>query len=113
MIIGSGLLARAFTEATKNRSDVVIYAAGVSNSQCTDIREFARERSLLTRSLEAANAAACFVYFSTCSIEDPESTGTAYVQHKLAMEQLTLRRENHLVVRLPQIAGKPRIRIPC
>jgi len=106
MIIGSGLLARAFSDAVRNRPDVVIYAAGVSNSQCRDTREFARERSLLERSLQATEVSKCFVYFSTCSIDDPESSDAPYVQHKVAMEKLTHRHPGHLIFRLPQVAGR-------
>ena len=43
MLIGSGMLARAFSGAFLQREDVCIYAAGVSNSSCTDAHEFARE----------------------------------------------------------------------
>jgi len=43
MLIGSGLLVHAFSRAFLQREDVCIYAAGVSNSSCTDTHEFARE----------------------------------------------------------------------
>ncbi|MBI4524929.1 MAG: NAD-dependent epimerase/dehydratase family protein [Deltaproteobacteria bacterium] len=106
MIIGSGLLARTFHDAAKDRSDVVIYAAGVSNSQCRDVREFDRERNLLERSLQATDVLTCFVYFSTCSIADPESPDTPYVQHKLRMEQIVRAHPSHLILRLPHVAGR-------
>ena len=63
MIIGSGLLAKAFVSGYSHRDDVCIYAAGVSNSGCTDEREFERERIRLADALSAARSAGVFVYF--------------------------------------------------
>lgn len=106
MLVGSGLIAQAFAPAFAQRADVCIYAAGVSNSSCTAAHEFARERERLLKALEAAAHADTFAYFSTCSIADPEATDTAYVRHKLAMEQLVAAHPRHLILRLPQVAGR-------
>jgi nucleoside-diphosphate-sugar epimerase len=106
MIIGSGLLAQAFTPSFSNREDVYIYAAGVSNSQCTDANEFTREQNRLSKALQQTSDFKTFVYFGTCSVADPEARNTPYVKHKLAMEQLAATHPRHLIVRLPQIAGK-------
>ena len=105
MIIGSGLLAQSFASAFLQRDDVCIYAAGVSNSQCTDVREFSREKERLLTALQQAQDVNAFVYFGTCSVADPEVKNTQYVQHKLAMEQLASSHLRHLIVRLPQVAG--------
>ena len=106
MIIGSGLIARAFG-ATYSHSDAVcIYAAGVSNSSCSDAQEFTRERQRLTAALEKSQNIDCFVYFGTCSVGDPAAQYTDYVQHKLAMEELVAAHPRHLILRLPQVAGK-------
>lgn len=106
MIIGSGLIAQAFAPEFSHREDVCIYAAGVSNSSCTDAHEFARERQRLTKALAQAGQKVTFVYFGTCSVADPEARDTPYVQHKLAMEQLVSMHPRHLILRLPQVAGK-------
>lgn len=106
MIIGSGLLAQAFAIPFSQRDDVCIYAAGVSNSSCTDVQEFERERQLLSETLVKAKHVGVFVYFGTCSVADPEARNTPYVQHKLAMEQLVAAHPRHLILRLPQVAGK-------
>ena len=106
MIIGSGLLARAFASLFAQRGDVLIYAAGVSNSACSDVREFARERQRLSDSLENCQSRETFVYFGTCSVMDPEAIDTPYVQHKLAMERLVATHPRYLILRLPQVAGK-------
>lgn len=105
MIIGSGLLAQAFIPAFAHHNDVCIYAAGVSNSQCTDAREFFRERQRLSEGLQQAKDVNAFVYFGTCSVVDPEAQNTPYVQHKLAMEQLAATHPHYLILRLPQVAG--------
>ena len=53
------------------------------------------------------------VYFSTCSIEDPSAQDSEYVKHKIRMENRVRERESYLILRLPQVAGKRRIRTPC
>jgi nucleoside-diphosphate-sugar epimerase len=105
MLIGSGLLAKSFVSEFSQREDVCIYAAGVSNSTCTDAHEFSRERKRLSDSLQKAKEVNPFVYFGTCSVADPEAKGTPYVLHKLAMEQLVSTHPNYLILRLPQVAG--------
>jgi nucleoside-diphosphate-sugar epimerase len=105
MLIGSGLLAQAFVSTYSQRDDVCIYAAGVSNSTCTDTHEFSRERQRLSDALQQAKQVNPFVYFGTCSVDDPEARNTPYVQHKLAMERLASTHPHHLILRLPQVAG--------
>ena len=106
MIIGSGMMARAFRGRMADRVDIVVHAAGVSNSQCNDVREFERENSLLRKTIAKASGADRFVYFSTCSIVDPASAQTPYVLHKLAMESQVRAHPRHLILRLPQVAGR-------
>jgi nucleoside-diphosphate-sugar epimerase len=105
MLIGSGLLAQAFISVYSQREDICIYAAGVSNSTCTDTHEFSRERQRLSDALQLAKHVDRFVYFGTCSVADPEARDTPYVQHKLAMERLAGTHPQHIVFRLPQVAG--------
>lgn len=106
MIIGSGLLANAFPRVFLRRENVCIYAAGVSNSSCTDAREFARERQRLEDALQQTKYVDVFVYFSTCSVADPDARNTPYVQHKLAMEHMIHAHPQNLILRLPQVAGE-------
>ena len=56
--------------------------------------------------IDALPATTLLLYFSTCSINDPAAQDSAYVIHKRAMEQLVARRARHLVLRLPQLAGR-------
>jgi len=105
MIIGSGLLANAFSDAFSDVNDLIIYAAGVSNSNCNDESEFSRERTRLSQTLRKSSKMGTFVYFGTCSVSDPLAINTPYVQHKLSMEKMVYAHPNNLIFRLPQVAG--------
>ncbi len=108
VIVGSGLIARAFRSVRQQIDDACIFASGVSNSACSDAAPFERERSLLSEALVRHVGNSSFVYFSTCSVDDPASRDSAYVKHKLEMESLVRRHNGHLIVRLPQVAGHTR-----
>lgn len=104
MIIGNGLLARAFDAPMLARARAIVYASGVSNSNESRPEPFLRERNMLESALAAAHDER-FVYFSTCSVTDEDRLHTHYVQHKLAMEALVRARPRHLILRLPQVVG--------
>ena len=108
MIIGNGLLAQAFAPYYADRDDVVIFASGVSNSRETDPAAFARERDLLKQALAAAaRRDQVLVYFSSCSIADPELTAAPYVLHKHAQEKMIAERApRRAIFRLPQVVGR-------
>jgi nucleoside-diphosphate-sugar epimerase len=107
MIVGSGLIAGAFVQGGAQAfDDTCFYAAGVSNSGCNDEREYLRERTRLEQAIAACFPGDGFVYFSTCSIEDPAMRDSAYVQHKLRMEDIVRACPRHLILRLPQVAGR-------
>ena len=104
MIIGNGLIAKAFDQYFSDDSEVVIFASGVSNSKENQEEAFLREENLLKNALDANK----FVtYFSTCSIDDPELFNTPYVVHKKKMESLVRGgAQRHAIFRLPQVVGK-------
>jgi len=56
--------------------------------------------------LSQCGNAEAFVYFGTCSVHDREISNRPYVRHKLAMEEMVRAHSRHVVLRLPQIAGK-------
>ncbi|OGX03237.1 MAG: hypothetical protein A3G87_05375 [Omnitrophica bacterium RIFCSPLOWO2_12_FULL_50_11] len=105
MIIGSGLLARAFAPYFETSATACVYAAGISNSACSDQREFERELIRLTAALDLYRSADLFLYFGTCSVSDPLALSSSYVQHKIKMEQIVTTHSRHLILRLPQVAG--------
>jgi nucleoside-diphosphate-sugar epimerase len=102
MILGSGLLARAFSPLAED-GRFLVFASGVSNSTSSTPADQAREADLLAAQ-EGTDAQ--LVYFSTCSIHDPSLAGSAYVLHKQRMENMVCERfQRHLVLRLPNIVG--------
>jgi hypothetical protein len=104
------MMAKAFS-AFELKSDVVIFASGVSNSMEASASAFKRERDLL-RSTRAECPDALFVYFGTCSANDPDRRATPYVLHKLEMESLVMGSEHPwMVLRLPLAVG-PEHRAP-
>lgn len=104
MIVGQGMLARAF-DVFGCDGATTIFVSGVSNSRCTDALQFEREESLLRATLDRHSATGPFVYFGTCSVYDPSATNAPYVVHKRRMEDIVLHNGAGLVVRLPQVAG--------
>ena len=104
-IIGGGMVARAFVNLLKLDNSVTIFASGVSNSDCIDPAEFARESALLSVTLKEVAHRGPFLYFGTCSIYDSELNCKPYVTHKKSMENMVLSYPTGCVVRLPQLAG--------
>lgn len=103
MIVGKGLLAKAFEQHFGGNRDVVVFASGVSNSLETRPSEFAREEKLLRELLDPK--ARRFVYFGSCGATANELELTAYMRHKRAMESLVLSVPHGLVLRLPQVVS--------
>lgn len=104
MIIGNGLLAKAF-EIYRDNPSILIYASGVSNSKEYDKKAFEREKELLKQSIEKFGDL-IFVYFSTTSIYDQELYTSPYVQHKLEIESIIrYSLKNYYIFRLPEVVG--------
>lgn len=103
MIIGNGLIASLFKDT--DREDVIFFASGVSNSLETRKEEFLHEKNLI-RETFINNPKKKFVYFSTCSIYDSSKTQSAYVLHKLEMEQIISKNcAKHLILRVSNAIG--------
>jgi len=103
MVVGSGMLAKAF-ERFRDDASVIIFASGVSNSSEANPEAFEREEKLL-RSF--AGTPAKLVYFSTISIEDPEKQNSDYIKHKLQIEKLIQQSfMKYLIFRLPNLVGR-------
>jgi nucleoside-diphosphate-sugar epimerase len=104
MIIGRGLVARNFGNYAKN-DDFLVFASGVSHSKQCSQDDFKREHDLLLASMKE-NPDKKLVYFSTSSVSDPDLLNTAYIRHKLAMEELVRQHASlHHVFRLSNLAG--------
>ena len=103
MIVGNGLLARAFAPRFADDPSVTIFASGVSNSMETRASAFERERRLLEETI--AQESRPVVYFGSCGVADKAETLTPYMKHKLAMEALVVASPGGRVLRLPQVVG--------
>jgi hypothetical protein len=103
VIVGQGLLARAFAPGTGLAPGTVIFASGVSNSNTTEPAAFAREDALLRTWLD--HAPGDLVYFSSCGLATGDSAHSVYMAHKRSMEALVLAHPRGHVFRLPQVVG--------
>lgn len=102
MIIGSGQLAKVFAKS-QIKDDVCIFASGVSNSSCTDEKQFEREKNLLVDTLKK-NSDKKFVYFSSCALSAIEYPKNDYYKHKVNMEDIIKEHSNnYYIFRVPQL----------
>jgi nucleoside-diphosphate-sugar epimerase len=104
MVVGTGLLAKTF-EAYNASKDILVFASGVSNSKETDPKAFKREFDLL-KATNKAYPNAKLVYFSTVSITDASVNTSAYVQHKIMLENYITKHVNSfLILRTSNVVG--------
>jgi hypothetical protein len=90
MIIGNGSIASIL----KDRDDLVFFASGVSNSSCTDEKEYEREFNLL-KTVSKDNH---IVYFSNLGIYYKQDR---YTQHKREVEEYIRNNyKNYTIVRI-------------
>lgn len=103
MVVGTGQLAKVF-ESFQDK-ECLIFASGVSNSSCIDIKQFEREKNLLIETLKS-NDGKKFVYFSSCALSANDYPKNAYYQHKEAMEDIIkIYSTNYYIFRIPQLFG--------
>ncbi|MEY8673118.1 NAD(P)-dependent oxidoreductase [Francisella philomiragia] len=104
MVVGNGQLAQAFYKYKDNDS-IVVFASGVSNSSCTEQKEFDRERKLLETILKD-NSDKKFIYFSSCALSADEYPKNSYYAHKIQMESIIKElSDKYFIIRLPQLFG--------
>ncbi len=105
MILGNGLVANNLLAFQDDKS-VLIFASGVSNSGEKNQHAYDKEEQLL---MAVKDTPSKLVYFSTCSIFDPDAATSAYTIHKKKMEALIAKTfPNYLILRLPLlIANTP------
>lgn len=105
MVIGNGMIAKRFS-SYGHIDQWLVFASGVSHSLSVSEEEFAREKHLLHSALEK-HPEKTLVYFSTCSIYDPSLQHSAYVKHKLAMEEfISSTAPQYLIFRVSNPVGK-------
>lgn len=93
MILGKGDVASVLTD----HPDLVIFASGVSNSSCTDPKQFEREYNLL----KEQDRFKTLIYFSSIHVDQKF---TPYFLHKLNMERfINMYFQNHNIIRIGNI----------
>lgn len=104
MVIGRGVIANRFVDYELQAKHLIF--AGSVNDSAIRVEEIQEEEIAITNAL-SANPEITFVFFSSCSILDPNLGGTPYVQHKVRMEKLICASaKKFLIFRLPQVLGR-------
>ncbi len=104
MLVGRGVIANRFLDFAL-QSSAVIFAGNIHDSTIQDETLLREEETTLLSAL-SQSLDATFVYFSSCSVLDPNESGSPYVKHKLHMEQLVQKSgRKYLIFRLPQVLG--------
>jgi nucleoside-diphosphate-sugar epimerase len=104
MVIGNGLVARRFG-LYNNEDNFLVFASGVSNSKTQNPGAYNREMKLLEEAVQKYDNRS-LVYFSTCSIYDPQEKASAYVQHKLHIEDfIQTNLKQYHIFRVSNLAG--------
>jgi nucleoside-diphosphate-sugar epimerase len=102
MVVGNGMIAKAFSDMASDDS-LIIFASGVSNSGEKNPSVFQRELDLLN-SFVTKNS--ILIYFSTCSVYDPSLSESAYIIHKLKIEDFISKNFRRFwIFRLPNVVG--------
>jgi nucleoside-diphosphate-sugar epimerase len=103
MILGNGMIAKAIESQMGNGTDLLIVAAGVSDSSETRSSAFIKEEKLLLNNVPLFNQV---VYFSSCALANAELR-SPYYDHKRRMEHLVKENsKSYTIVRLPQVIGR-------
>jgi nucleoside-diphosphate-sugar epimerase len=104
MVIGKGVIATRFNDYL-SQSEYLIFAGSVNDSSIQD-NNIILEEEVAVRAALLEHQDILFVYFSSCSILDPDVAHTPYVQHKIRMEEwIKQTAKKFLIFRLPQVMG--------
>lgn len=102
MLIGKGVIATRFSDYLEQK-DYLIFAGSVNDSSIQD-NDIIQGEERAVRAALLAHPDIPFVYFSSCSILDPDVAHTPYVMHKMRMEELITKSAKYfLICRLPQV----------
>jgi len=105
MVIGNGMIGTRFGSYQKD-DRFVIFASGVSNSKTRFDAAYKREINLLKETIDT-NKQKILVYFSTCSLYDPEEKNSPYIIHKKQVEDIIQSQCNQFYIfRVSNLVGK-------
>ena len=84
---------------------IFIYAAGVSNSNSKNVKDYKREITQIKKVVKKKTNK-IFVYISSLSVENKKLKNDKYIKNKLKIEKIVKKScKKYLIVRLPQIVG--------
>ena len=99
------MIAKRFHSYT-GENEFLVFASGVSNSKLNDSAEYAREMALLEKAIKKYPGK-ILVYFSACSVYDPEESGSRYVLHKKQIEEFIIENvERFSIFRVSNLVGQ-------
>ncbi len=84
---------------------IFIYAAGVSNSNSKNVKDYKREITQIKKVIKKKTNK-IFVYISSLSVENKKLKNDKYIKNKLKIEKIVKKScKKYLIIRLPQIVG--------
>lgn len=105
-VIGNGFIGSNFKKILLPKK-FIIYAAGVSNSNCRIKSHYKREINQIKRFISKINSKRIFIYISSVSVENKMLKKDRYVKNKLIIESIIKNNvKKYIIIRLPQIVGK-------
>ena len=107
-IVGSGFIAKSFKNKNNffKKKKCILYAAGVSNSNCKDLELYKKDFKRLKFKINSLNHNK-LIYLSSCSVADKSRNKSLYLKSKIKNENYIKKNcKKYLIIRLPEIIGK-------
>lgn len=107
-IIGKGFIAKNLSKISKEiiQSKIIIYAAGISNSNTESKKDLIREINSFNK-FSKINKRKKLLFISTADVTNNLKNRSKYVKNKIKIEKSIKKNfKNFIIVRIPQIIGK-------
>ncbi len=107
-IIGKGFIAKNLSKISKEiiQSKIIIYAAGISNSNTESKKDLIREINSFNK-FSKINKRKKMLFISTADVTNNLKNRSKYVKNKIKIEKSIKKNfKNFIIVRIPQIIGK-------
>tara|TARA_B100001057_G_C22632955_1_gene865125 strand:- start:176 stop:886 length:711 start_codon:yes stop_codon:yes gene_type:complete len=107
-IIGKGFIAKNLSKISREiiQSKIIIYAAGISNSNTESRKDLVREINSFNK-FSKINKRKKILFISTADVTNNLKNRSKYVKNKIKIEKSIKKNfKNFIIVRIPQIIGK-------
>tara|TARA_Y100000389_G_scaffold57713_1_gene53731 strand:- start:604 stop:1305 length:702 start_codon:yes stop_codon:yes gene_type:complete len=105
-IFGNGFIAKNLKKIRLS-NHFCFYAAGVSNSNLSNKKDFEREINEFNKFRKKINQSKIIIYISSLSVENKNLKQDKYIKNKLKIEEIIKKKiQKFIIIRLPQIIGK-------